>query len=184
VIRCTVAVALAALALLAAGCGKDEDPAQAWADGVCSSLTTWSDSVNASVDSLTAGNLSQDSLNAAVDDVTSATNTLASDLKDLGAPETDSGEKAQKEVTDLTEQLTAAQNTISKAFEGANGVSETLAAASVATATLSSLVTQVTSTFDELEQSGSDSSDELRTAFKSSDECKPVREQLNRLQGQ
>jgi len=184
-LRCSLAVALVALAVLAAGCGKDdEDPAQAWANGFCSSLTTWSESVKSSVDPITAGNLSSDAVNGAVDDVKSATDKLTSDLKALGAPNTDSGDKAQQQVTDLADQLTAAEQTLSKAFEGANGTSGMLAAAGVALSTLGATVTQMKTTLDDLEQSTTDSSDELRNAFASSDECKPVRDQLDKLPGQ
>ena len=94
------------------------------------------------------------------------------------------GDKAQQQVTDLADQLTAAQDTLSKAFEGANGTSGMIAAAGVALSTLGTAVTQMKTTLDDLEQSTTDSSDELRKAFASSDECKPVRDQLDKLPGQ
>ena len=181
--RIVALVFVLALAVGTAGCGKDEDPAQAWANGFCSSLTTWSTSVKSSIDPITAGNLSSDAVNGAVDDVKSATDKLTSDLKALGAPDTDSGEKAQQQVTDLADQLTTAQDTLSKAFEGANGTGGMLAAAGVALSTLGTAVTQMKTTLDDLEQSTTDSSDELRKAFASSDECKPVRDQLDKLPG-
>jgi methyl-accepting chemotaxis protein len=183
VIRSTLAIALASLAVLAAGCGDDEDPAQAWADGFCSSLTTWSESIKSSVDPITSGDLSSDAVNGAVDDVKTATDKLKSDLEGLGAPNTDSGEQAQQQATDLADQLTTAEDTISKAFEGADGTTEMLAAAGVAVSSLTTIVAQMKTTLDDLEQSSSDTSDELRSAFKSSDECKSVRDQLDKLPG-
>ena len=184
-IRSTLAIALTSLAVLAAGCGKDdEDPAQAWANGFCSSLTTWSESVKSSVDPITSGNLSADAVNGAVDDVKTATDKLASDLKALGAPDADSGENAQQQATDLADQLTAAEDTISKAFEGADSTTEMLAAAGAAVSTLSTVVAQMKTTLDDLEQNTSESSEELRNAFTSSDDCKAVRDQLDKLPGQ
>lgn len=175
---------IAVLALLAAACGEDDDPAQAWADGFCSSLTTWSQSVKSSVDPITSGNLSDDAVNGAVDDVKAATDELTSDLKGLGAPNTDSGEQAQQQATDLADQLTTAEDTISKAFEGAGGTTEMLSAAGVAVSSLGTVVAQMKTTLDDLEQSSSDTSDDIRSAFKRSDECKSVRDQLDKLPGQ
>jgi len=182
VVRRTLAVALAGLAILAAGCGgKDEDPAEAWVNGVCSSFTTWADDVQGSVDSLTAGTLSKDSLQAAADDVKSSTETLQSDLKDLGAPKTDAGEQAQEQVTGLTDQLAPGQQTIESALADANGVSGTLAAAGAAATALSAMAAEVTTTFDDLKKL--DPGGELQTAFEQSSECEPVREQLDKLNG-
>ena len=100
-------VALPALAavLLAAGCGggDDESSADAWANDVCTSVTTWTDQLVTSVESLGGGNLSRDAVSAAVDDVSEATDTLESDLSDLGAPDTECGADAEEAVSTLVD---------------------------------------------------------------------------------
>ena len=64
---------LAVLAVLAAGCGgggggsSDTESAQDWADGVCSAINTWTDSLKSAGQSLSGGNLSKSSLESAGD---------------------------------------------------------------------------------------------------------------------
>ena len=66
---------LLVLAVLAAGCGggggggNDTTSAQDWADGVCSAINTWTDSLRSAGQSLSGGNLSKDSLESAAGDV-------------------------------------------------------------------------------------------------------------------
>jgi hypothetical protein len=77
----------AALSLSAVGCGSKDQPSTAeWVDGVCAAMVTWTGSVKSSAQSIQGGNLSEGSLKGAVDDVKEATDTLESDLKDLGGP--------------------------------------------------------------------------------------------------
>ena len=91
--RLALTAALAACALLAAGCGSsdnsDTTPTTEWANGLCTSITTWKTEITSIVDSLKGGNLSQDSLAAAVDDADEATRNFTSSLKSLGRPDTE-----------------------------------------------------------------------------------------------
>ena len=102
---------LAALALLAAGCGgggggsSDTKSAQDWADGVCSAVNTWTDSLKSAGQSLTGGNLSKNSLESAATDVKDATSQFEDDLKGLGKPDTASGDKAKQSVDELTSNI-------------------------------------------------------------------------------
>lgn len=175
-----VAVLAVAAALLAAGCGgDDESSTEAWANDLCSSVTTWTDQVEASVDSLSGGNLSKNTLSTAVDDVGDATDTLESDLRDLGAPETDAGEEAQAAVSTLATQVQNGVDGIQTSFEGASTVSEVLAAASVATSTIATMWGQLTATFTTLE--GLDAGGELQSAFEDSSECQDIEQRLSDL---
>ncbi len=91
-------VAVVAVALLAAGCGSSSTKTTSttdWVNGVCSSVATWQSSIKASTDSIKGGNLSQDSLKTAAGDMKSATETLQSDLKDLGKPNTQAGPEGE-----------------------------------------------------------------------------------------
>ena len=66
---------LLVLAALAAGCGggggggNETTSAQDWADGVCSAINTWTDSLRSASQSVTGGNLSQNSLKQASTDL-------------------------------------------------------------------------------------------------------------------
>ena len=101
--RLALAAAVAACALLAAGCGSSDDasdttPTTEWADGLCSSITTWQSSITTIIDTLKGGSLTQDSLTAAVDDAEEATRNFTTSLKGLGRPDTEAGQQAQDSV--------------------------------------------------------------------------------------
>ena len=101
-------VAVVAVGLLTAGCGSSGSKTTSttdWVNGVCSSVATWQTSIKSSANSLKGGNLSQNSLKTAVGDMKSATDTLQSDLKDLGKPDSDAGQKAKDSIDELTSEL-------------------------------------------------------------------------------
>jgi len=161
------------IAALAAGCGSDKPPTTAeWADGVCSAVTTWEDSLKSAAEPLTSGDISKESLQAAADDVKSATDTLESDLKDLGKPDTDVGQQAQDEIDTLTGELQTDVDTIKSAAEGVSGVSGITAAVTTATTTVTTMKTQVNDTITSLKQL--DPKGELTTAFQQSSSCQQL----------
>ncbi len=119
-----VVVALLA-AFLASGCGGDDDEnsATAWADDVCSAITTWKDSITSTADSLKGGNLSEDSLRSAADDVESATSDFVDDVRGLGKPDTDAGEQAKESLDQLADEADQNLSAIKSAVDDASGVS-------------------------------------------------------------
>jgi methyl-accepting chemotaxis protein len=173
--RALVAACIAGVALLAAGCGGSSDSssdttaATEWADGVCSSITTWKSSITSIADSLKNGGLTEDSLTTAVDDAKDATETLAADLEDLGTPDTDSGQEAKDAVDKLATDLREGATTIEDAVSGASGVSGILSAVSTVSSTLTSMGTAVTSAVSNLEDL--DAKGELQTAFGEASSC-------------
>src|SRR5262245_45518766 len=91
---------LAFAAALVAGCGGDDDggggtATSDWANGVCEAVSSWSESIRATGDSLRESATSPDALKDAVDEFASATQTFVDDLRDLGAPDTEAGEEAK-----------------------------------------------------------------------------------------
>jgi hypothetical protein len=163
------------IAALAAGCGgSDKPPTTAeWADGVCSSVSTWEDSLKTAVQPITSGDISKDSLKTAADDAKSATDTLTSDLKDLGKPDTQAGQQAQDQVDTLTNQLQTDVDTIKSAAEGVSGVSGITAAVTTATTAVQTMKTQIDSTVTSLKQL--DAKGELSTAFQQSSSCQQLK---------
>ena len=171
-----VAVAVSVCAVLAAGCGSssesDTTPTVDWANGLCSSITTWQTSITSIIDSLKGGNLSKDSLTAAVDDAEEATRTFTSDLKGLGRPDTEAGQQAQDSVNELTTQIDDDMTKIQDTVSNASGVAGVLAAVPTITSTIQSAGNQVADTvsgFQDLDAKG-----ELEAAFKSADSCKTL----------
>ena len=176
-IRAALAASILVLALAAAcGGGTESDPAAAWANGFCSSLTTWANQLQTSVDSLTSGSITMDSVSTAIDDVKGATDTLKSDLQGLGAPDTSDGQQAQDSVTTLADDLEADVEKIRAAFEGASGVSELPAALSTATATIATMQDQITTTYNTLQ--GLDPEGQLNAALQNSQDCQQLQQQF------
>jgi hypothetical protein len=175
--RLALIAAVTVCALVAAGCGSSSDsgdatPTTEWADGLCSSVTTWQSSITSIIDTLKAGGLTKDSLTTAVDDARSATNTFTTSLKDLGRPDTDAGQQAQDSVNELTTQIDEDMTKIQDTVSNASGVAGILAAVPTITTTIQSAGNQVADTisgFQDLDAKG-----ELESAFKDAESCKTL----------
>ena len=108
---------LASAALLLAGCGSKKSTTTTtsatvtWADGVCTAVTTYKTSLTDTSGALMR-DISAAGIEQAATDVKTATDTLVSDLKGLGKPETASGQQAKQIVDTLSTQLTADTKTI------------------------------------------------------------------------
>ena len=176
--RLAFVVVIAVCALVAAGCGSSNDssdttPTTEWADGLCSSITTWQSEITTIVNSLKGGNLTQDSLTAAVDDAEEATRNFTTELKGLGRPDTDAGQQAQDSVNELTTQIDEDMTKIQDAVSNASGVAGVIAAVPTITSAIQSAGNQVADTisgFEELDAKG-----ELESAFKDADSCEDMR---------
>ena len=167
--------ALLVVGVLAAGCGSDDSEPSSptdWADGVCTAITTWTDSIKSAADPIKSGDISEDSLQSAADDVKSATDTLESDLKDLGKPDTEAGQQAKDSLDQLSSDLSTDTDTITSAVEDVSGVSGIAAAATTVATTLTKMQTQVTSTYTSLTQL--DAKGELKTAFQEASSCQQL----------
>ena len=163
--------------LLAAGCGSSDTtaspsggkPAAEWADGVCSAVDTWKTSVSASVDQVKSGNLTKDALVTAADDAKAATETLVTDLDNLGAPEIEAGQKAKDTVSKLSGELQDEIVSIQDAIDTTSGVSGLVSTVSAITATLATVQTQLSTALSELKSV--DAKGELEAAFSQADSC-------------
>jgi uncharacterized protein YukE len=162
----TAAVAAAA----AAGCGGSGggtttvSATVTWADGLCSAVTTYKDSLTQTKDSLQSG-VSKSSLNDAAKSVKDATNTFASALGDLGTPDTEAGKTAKQAVDDLSKTLQKTANTV----QSATSESSLLGAVSVVSAALLSAQTAAKNAINQLKST--DAQAELQDAFKQAPAC-------------
>ena len=172
-LRALGATAVAAAAILAAGCGKNDQPSTSeWADGLCSAITTWTSSLSSIASTIQSGGLNKDSLTSAVDDAKSSTDEFTSTLDDLGKPDTESGPKAQDAVDQLSSEIKADIETIENAVADASGVSGVLNAVTVIKDTITKAGTQVSSTITSLQ--GIDAKGELESAFTNASSCQKL----------
>jgi hypothetical protein len=176
--RLSVALAAFVILVLLSACGGDDggdktvSPAE-WADNICTSLSSWKSSVTDVGDSLKGSDLSQDELQNASDDVSDATETLVGDLKDAGRPETESGQQAQDDVNQLSDEYQKDIGEIERSVDSASDGTGIVQAAGQVTATLGKMATQLSSAYTELQQL--DGGAEIKNAFAQSDACNDLR---------
>jgi hypothetical protein len=160
--------------LVVAGCSKSSKPTttEAWADGLCSAITTWQGSISSAADSIKAGNVSKSALQSSAGNVKSATDTFASSVKKLGKPPTKAGAQAQQSVEALSGQLQDSAESIQTTVSGASGLTGVLGAVTSVSATLLTVGNDVRTTYNSLQQL--DPSGELKTAFNQAPACKSL----------
>jgi hypothetical protein len=171
------AILVLALAGVAAGCGGDDesesDPTAAWAAGFCSAVTDWTDELQSISSQFSdTSNLSEDGIQSAATDVRSATQTLVDELRDLGAPETDSGEEVKSALDTLSTTLEDESSEIESTANGVSGITELPSAITKISSSLSALGTAFSQTLETIENA--DASGELRTALEDSPECADI----------
>ena len=121
-----LAVPLAAVAL--AGCGgSDSDSssatsAESWADSLCTSISTWTAAVQSAVEPLKSGDVSKGSLQDATSELKDATSTFVDDVKSLGPPDTEGGQKAKESLDTLADGLSGGIDDIKTATDDISGV--------------------------------------------------------------
>ena len=162
---------VAALSLLAAGCGGDDQSnAGQWADSVCTDLNTWADSVTTAITGVMSQGLSITSsdLRAAANQARSATSRLVDDLRQTGAPDTESGEQAQQEVQQLGDTIEQHANKTRELVEGASGSGAGLVAtARSVLVEIGAAADAVKGALTSIGQAGQD----IRDGIESSDAC-------------
>ena len=136
-------VASLALALAAAGCGGSSNSASTtsaaqqkatWADGMCSALSTWENSVKAAGSKLSGGNLSKSTLNDALGGISDANKKLKDDLDNLGKPPTPSADEARSSLQSLSADMSKNVDKIREALSSGSATGAASAASSAAQA--------------------------------------------------
>lgn len=166
-----------------AGCGgssttssnQGKTDAEKWADDVCSSISTWHETVSQAKSTLRhPADLTVSTFEDTVRDVVNATRRLVTEVSDLGPPDTSAGDQAADQLSKLSDQLDQEKAALKKATAGnASSPSEMLANLSTITGSLAAMSTDITKTLDSL---GSlDGAAELRDAFDSSETCRQLR---------
>jgi hypothetical protein len=174
--RLAVALLLALAVALAGGCGgDDENAAEAWADTVCSSIRDWRTGVEENIRELSEdpGAISADSLRDAADESLESTQSLVDELRELGAPETESGELAQQEVEELLESLEDRVARVREAAEAADeGVADILAVIASVSNEVQGAAEDARETVEDLRDI--DPGGELEEAFRDTESCESL----------
>lgn len=170
--RTLAAALVAGIALVAAGCGGDDESEPAatqWAGDVCTAVNTWRSDIATTANSVTS-NPTRAGLEQAADEAKSTTETLVDTLKGLGAPDTESGDQARSALDTLSTGLQDDVDTIQKAVEDVSGVQGLLGAVSEVSAALANISSQLSDALDEL-GSLRDVDDQLQQAFTDAESC-------------
>jgi len=160
-------------ALLLVGCGgssSDKKANEAYADGVCTAIATWKQSIQDIATDLSGG-ISKTSLQSKLGQAQMATNNLATDIKAVPAPNTDEGNAAKQQLDQLTGDI---KTTVNSARSSLAQLQDNASLATI-TAALGALAPQVQSLVNEANSAIStlkDAGGSLADAFKRTDSCK------------
>ena len=165
-------LAVALFGVVLAGCGgssSDTKANKAYADGVCTAVASWEQSIKG-IASDFSGGISKASLQTKVDQAQSATTKLVSEIKAVPPPNTDEGQAAKQQLNQLTGDvetiLGAAKSGLAQLQDNASAA--TIAAAVAALAPqVQNLVSEARSAISTLKDAGGS----LGSAFKSTDSC-------------
>jgi hypothetical protein len=141
--------------------------AEVWANGVCSSFTTWKNSLESAKKNFTS-QPSESQLRQTGRDIDRATQTLSSSLKQLGTPETAQGQAAKQSLDTLATSLENGMNKIDQDLKSGDGLMLQVA----------SIGTTLTSMANSLKLAGSNLKSlapgaDLQQAVQQASACKP-----------
>lgn len=165
---------LAFLALAAGGCGGGGEDGEAsgstaWANDLCTAITTWKSSIDQTALGLTSSP-SREGLETAAADARSATQTFVDTVQALGAPGTESGEEARTAVESLGASLEAGVAEIEAAVQSVSGPTGIFDAIASIRQTFAQFSDDLASTVDALQNVD----DELEQAFMDASACEGV----------
>lgn len=185
--RTRVFGAVALVAILGVGCGSsgDDEPstdptsggdtsAEAWADGVCSAVTTWQGVVMEAGSTLgEPRDLSVNAVKDAVESTVDATETLVTDVGELGPPDTEAGEEAQQQLKALSDGLQSEADVLRTAIDADATTAEELSTnVSAISGALSNMRADVETALNGIQTL--DGAGELKEAFTSAESCQEV----------
>lgn len=161
---------------------EDEDPpisAAAWADSVCTSLSTWRSSITSLAD-VGGGTLTPESLREKLDEADQATSQLVGDLRNLGPPDLEAGDQLKDELDSASNDLASSFETLKQSADTAAD-SDSPAAFLEALAALApqfqALLDAISATIDTLRNANvaEDAEAELEQAFADASSCQELR---------
>lgn len=172
----SVALLVVMLAVAAAGCGGNDavsisaTPTDEWAEGYCSAIVDWANELKLATDELRDfESLSREAFEEAGGSIDSATETFIDELRSLGAPDTESGERARGTVDRFGDRAARDLADIERAVENVSGVAGIAKAVVSITAALTSLNKHFMAMVSSLGKV--DAGDELQGALEDAESC-------------
>ena len=173
-----LALAAAALALTAAGCGDDDDAetssTTAWAEEFCATTRAWGDELERIGEDLDLSSISSDALDQAAEDAREATDEYIETIRDLGGPDTESGDEVEQSVEEFADEVEAERTEIEDAVDDAGGLSGALTAAREIASSVAAMFTALEHTLQAIDEA--DVNGELDAAFDEAESCEGFRD--------
>jgi hypothetical protein len=170
-------VALGAWTAAPAYASSQGASASQWANGVCSAIQTFGQSVNSTITSLKGSGSLDTASQKAKDGLSAALTQFENSLQKLGKPTTTDGAKVQSAVQSLSNQLSSDINSIQQSLSPApsnpGDIAATFAQIGVTVQKGVSQTKAAASTLKGLQPNG-----ELQKAFQNSSACKAVKNSL------
>jgi methyl-accepting chemotaxis protein len=166
-----LALVVAAFALVAAGCGDDDEETSAtaaWAEDFCTKVTQWQDEIEQIGDDL-LDSPSAEAFEDASQEASDTTDAFIEDIRELGGPETESGQQVEDSVNELADVVEEEKAKIEEAADDAEGATGALGAVSEIGTSISAMATALQSTLQAIEDG--DASGELETAIEDTPAC-------------
>lgn len=167
---------IAAVLVLAAGCGGDDESAsEEWVSGLCSAAADWRASLEETVSQFqNPSDLTAESLRSAVDDGLDATETFVDDVRSLGRPETEAGQEAAEIVDSMATDVQSTADDLRETFDsGGDSLTDLISKLSAASTQITQMGQDVRSSLDEIQ--GLEGGDELRDEIDSNEDCDAAR---------
>jgi hypothetical protein len=176
-VKVALVLVLGALALVAAGCGGDDEGTSQtteWAEEFCATTRAWGDELERIGDDLDISSISSDALEQAAEDAREATDSYIEELRDLGGPDTESGDAIEQSVEELADEVESERDEIEDAIDDAGGLSGALTAAREIASSVAAMFTALERTLEAIDQADVDG--ELDAAFDEAESCEEFRD--------
>lgn len=173
-------IAVAALIMRLTADDESSPTTTEWAGSVCTSLATWKTSIESLAD-VSSGTLNAETLELKIDDAQAATQTLVTELKDLGSPDLDSGDELQQQLSSVADEIQADVDMLKQGAEQASEAGSTqefLSELAALAPQFQALLEQVSTAIAELQDANvaEDAKAELQAAFADAESCQQLQD--------
>jgi len=173
-----VSIAVAALIMRLTADESEQTSPTAWADSVCTSLSTWQSSITA-ISDVSGETLTPESLKQSLSDAATATEALVGDLKQLGPPDLESGDDLKRQLDSAASEIELSFDTLKQGAEDAADTSspaDFIQALAALAPQFQALLDTLSTTVDDLENANvpEDVKSELQQAFESASSCQQL----------
>jgi len=174
VTRHVLALVVVVLALVATGCAGDDEPETSatteWAADFCTATLTWSDEIERIGDDLSdLISLSSDAIASAGEEARTATDAYVDEIRDLGGPDTDSGQAVEDSLETLATEVEDEMAEIDDALEDISGITGITTAAREVTSSAAAMFSALGEAFEAIGEADVDG--EIAAAFDEAEPC-------------